>query len=424
MSGLSDGPDFITAIRELVWYDIDQFQIQGLLYNWRSRERAERLPQDARLHFDVFQPEPEAYVGLIGESVFTGQTQVIGVTPLLDFMLVDLFDRPVSKLIHTPAALLRDKYLMRPLVLLDRSHYSQAYFRMAGSILGNDKGASTAELAGISDDEALELLKPRLRTIKTLGTYVCDYSPSTWGKSSCSKGMLCAIVSSALGAVPEHFYYSLVVLLIALFFDSSARYAMNFRYWKRPITAFFRAGLAMYIVFDLPDRMGTYIIQNDQTLRFVFLLFTLVALGMEFWCDLLWFVNMRGEGNFEIVHRFPGNVWVCRRKLRAPFGHMRNTHRIEQLISGAYNSAKNRDMVDQIFVIAYIEGLLVELVHANAKDYAHMMARMRKTGRRPRVVQLKTFSSQNPSADKLIRYLAAAKEAGYQVFLDELFEGD
>ena len=43
---------------------------------------------------------------------------------------------------------------------------------MAGSILGNDKGASTAELAGISDDEALELLKPRLRTIKTLGTYV------------------------------------------------------------------------------------------------------------------------------------------------------------------------------------------------------------------------------------------------------------
>ena len=63
-------------------------------------------------------------------------------------------------------------------------------------------------------------------------------------------------------------------------------------------------------MFDLPDRMGTYIIQNDQTLRFVFLLFTLVALGMEFWCDLLWFVNMRGEGNFEIVHRFPGNVWV------------------------------------------------------------------------------------------------------------------
>jgi len=205
------------------------------------------------------------------------------------------------------------------------------------------------------------------------GTYGCDYSPSTWGKSSCSKGMLCAIVSSALGAVPEHFYYSLVVLLIALFFDSSARYAMNFRYWKRPITAFFRAGLAMYIVF-------------------------------------------------EVVHRFPGNVWVCRRKLRAPFGHMRNTHRIEQLISGAYNTAKNRDMVDQIFVIAYIEGLLVELVHANAKDYAHMMARMRKTGRRPRVVQLKTFSSQNPSADKLIRYLAAAKEAGYQVFMDELFE--
>ena len=50
---------------------------------------------------------------------------MIGVTPLLDFMLVDLFDRPVSKLIHTPAALLRDKYLMRPLVLLDRSHYSQ-----------------------------------------------------------------------------------------------------------------------------------------------------------------------------------------------------------------------------------------------------------------------------------------------------------
>ena len=50
---------------------------------------------------------------------------MIGATPLLDFMLVDLFDRPVSKLIHTPGALLRDKYLMRPLVLLDRSHYSQ-----------------------------------------------------------------------------------------------------------------------------------------------------------------------------------------------------------------------------------------------------------------------------------------------------------
>ena len=43
---------------------------------------------------------------------------------------------------------------------------------MASSILGNDKGASTAELAGISDDEALDLLKPRLRTMKTLDTFV------------------------------------------------------------------------------------------------------------------------------------------------------------------------------------------------------------------------------------------------------------
>ena len=55
-------------------------------------------------------------------------------------------------------------------------------------------------------------------------------------------------------------------------------------------------GTARYIVFDLPDRMGRYIVENDQTLRFGFLVLTLLALGIEFWCDLLWFVNMRGEG--------------------------------------------------------------------------------------------------------------------------------
>ena len=46
----------------------------------------------------------------------------------------------------------------------------------------------------------------------------------------------------------------------------------------------------------------------------------------------------------------PGEV--CRRKLRAPFGYQRNTHRIEQVLSGAYNSAKNRELVDQVFLIA------------------------------------------------------------------------
>jgi hypothetical protein len=230
-----------------------------------------------------------------------------------------------------------------------------------------------------------------------------------------------ALITSALAAVPLNFYLILATLFISLSLDSSARYAMNFRYWKRPATALLRLMVAFIIVMDLSNQYGLLMVASDppQGERFLVVLGTVFALGLEFWSDLLFIVNSRGEGSFEIIKRYPGNVWVCRRKLRAPYGYMRNTHRIEAQISGAVNDAKNRQMVDQIFLVAYIEGMLVELIHANHKDYEHAYRRMMKTGRRPRVVQTRTFSPNNPSAVRLQDWLDQAQAAGYDVFADE-----
>lgn len=257
--------------------------------------------------------------------------------------------------------------------------------------------------------------------MRALGAYVCDYSPSAWAKSSCSLGLIGCMATSALAAIPGHFYLFLICLFISLSLDSSARYAMNFRYWKRPVTGALRLLVVTYLALDFQTQYGWLMIASDppQQERFFLVVLSMFFLLIELWCDVLWFINTRGEGSFEILERFPGNVWVCRRKLRSPGGYQRNTHRVEAQLTGQVNDARNREMVDQVFLIAYVEGLVVELIHTNPKDFEHVQRRMQKTGRRPRVVQTKTFNQQNPNAAALMEWLDAARRAGFAVFEDE-----
>ena len=76
-------------------------------------------------------------------------------------------------------------------------------------------------------------------------------------------------------------------------------------------------------------------------------------------------------------------------------------------------SSKN---VGQVVLIAYIQGLFVELVHANANDFAYERERSKVSGRKPRIVQIPIFSTDQPDCNEVMRNVQFEIDHGYDPY--------
>ena len=217
--------------------------------------------------------------------------------------------------------------------------------------------------------------------------------------------LVAAIMADVQGVV-----IAFAVMYACLWLDSLGEYALKVRRYRRAMTAPLRACLLFWAVYLVLLRSSEWA-YNGQTMRQVCAYLQIALLIREHVCDALWLYYLFEGYRLVVVHKFPGSVYVCRRETRMGKAAS-NSHKIDRTVSGAMSS-KN---VGQVVLIAYIQGLFVELVHANANDFAYERERSKVSGRKPRIVQIPIFSTDQPDCNEVMRNVQFEIDHGYDPY--------